>query len=83
VQQIAQDACAVDPKTASIVGRMTADDLIESIEINGVNIAQAGADFAVWRELIVTDHLVAGTNTLRIVVKNNGPAPIRTACTSS
>jgi len=60
-------------KTASIVGRMTADDVIEKIEFNGVNIGQAGANFSAWRELIITDHFVAGTNTLRIVVKNSGP----------
>jgi hypothetical protein len=63
----------VDPKTASIVVRMTADDVIERIEFNGVNIGQAGANFAAWRELIIADHFIAGTNTLRIVVKNDGP----------
>ena len=63
----------LDTQTASIFGRVTADDRVEEIELNGVNIGQAGADFAAWRELIITDHFVAGTNTLRIVVKNNGP----------
>jgi len=62
-----------DLKTASIVGRMTADDVIEKIEFNSVNIGQAGSDFSAWRELIITDHFVTGTNTLRIVVKNSGP----------
>jgi hypothetical protein len=62
----------LDLRTASIVGRMTADDFIERIELNGVNAGQAGADFAAWRELIITDHFIAGTNTLRIIVKNNG-----------
>jgi len=62
----------LDLRTASIVGRMTADDFIERIELNGVNAGQAGADFAAWRELIITDHFIAGTNTLHIIVKNNG-----------
>jgi hypothetical protein len=63
----------LDPETASIVGRMSADDVVDQIEINGVSIGQAGASFAAWRDFIVADHFAAGFNTLRIVVSNHGP----------
>ncbi len=65
----------VDPQTAGIVGRISADDVVEKIEINGKNIGQAGADFGSWRDFIVFDHFVAGINTLRIVVRNHGSGP--------
>jgi Domain of unknown function (DUF4838) len=66
----------MDLKTASIVGRTTGDDQIERIEFNGVNLGHAaGADFSGWRELILTEHFLVGTNTLRITVRNAGSAP--------
>jgi hypothetical protein len=64
----------LDPKTASIVGRTTADDRIEKIELNGANLGQAGADFSAWRELLISEHFLVGTNTLRVVVKSDGSA---------
>jgi hypothetical protein len=65
------DGLALD--TASIVGRIVADDVVRKIEFNGVDIGQAGADFSAWRDIIITEHFVEGLNTLRIVVVNNGP----------
>ena len=65
----------VDPETASIVGRLSADDVVDHIEINGVNIGQGGASFAGWLDFVVMDHFVAGMNTLRIVVNNHGDGP--------
>jgi hypothetical protein len=62
----------VAPETASIVGRITGDDVVTRIELNGADLGQSGADFAAWRELIIADHFVAGTNTLRIHVQNDG-----------
>jgi hypothetical protein len=47
------------------------DDIVEGIEINGVKIAR-NASFAKWLDFLVIEHLVAGENTLRIVVKNSG-----------
>lgn len=63
---------SMDPETASIVGRMSGDDVIEKIEINGVNIGQAGASFAKWNDFVVMDNFVTGTNTLRFTVSNHG-----------
>lgn len=62
----------LDPETASIVGRLSADDVVDHLEINGVNIGQGGASFTAWRDFIVMDHFVPGVNTLRIVVQNAG-----------
>ena len=59
-------------ETASIVGRVSADDLIDHIEINGKNIGQGNATFAAWQDIVVMDHFLPGTNTLRISVNNNG-----------
>ena len=65
----------VDPETASIVGRLSADDVVDHIEINGVSVGQGGASFAAWLDFIVMDHFIAGTNTLRFVVNNHGDGP--------
>lgn len=62
----------VDLETASIVGRIMADDEVKRIELNGKNVGQAGAGFASWRDFVIMDHFVEGVNTLRIVVKNHG-----------
>lgn len=64
----------LDSGTASLVGRVSADDLIDHIEINGVNVGQGGASFTAWSEFLVADHFVPGANTLRIVVDNHGNA---------
>jgi hypothetical protein len=63
----------LDLDTASIFGRMSADDEVSRIEFNGSNVGQAGASFAVWRDIVIAEYFVAGTNTLRIHIKNNGP----------
>jgi len=61
----------MDLDTASVFGRLLGDDLVVRIEINGVKIG-GNASFADWLDFLITDHLVAGKNTLRIVVKNDG-----------
>ena len=61
----------MDLETASVFGRFMGDDIVERIEINGVKIAR-NAGFAKWLDFLVMEHLVAGENTLRIVVKNSG-----------
>lgn len=61
----------MDLETASVFGRFMGDDIVEGIEINGVKIAR-NASFAKWLDFLVVEHLVAGENTLRIVVKNSG-----------
>ncbi len=62
----------LDAETASIVGRVMADDVVDHFEINGANIGQEGASFEKWQDFVVMDHFVAGINTLRIVVNNGG-----------
>jgi len=61
----------MDLETASVFGRFMGDDIVEGIEINGVKIARS-ASFAKWLDFLVMEHLVAGENTLRIVVENGG-----------
>jgi len=58
--------------TASVFGRIVGDDIMESVEINGVKINAAEANCDRWMDLLIMDQLVAGENTLRIVVKNSG-----------
>jgi hypothetical protein len=55
----------VAEKEAEMISQRTKDGLVD--------VGQSGANFAAGRELIVADHFIAGTNALRIVVRNNGP----------
>jgi len=64
----------IDLHTASVFGRFTGDDAVDSININGIKIAE-GAGFAHWTNFLITEHLVAGENTLKVTVKNTGKKP--------
>lgn len=65
----------MDPLTASIVGRVMADDIVEAIEINGQSIGPITENFATWQEFVVMDDFLPGSNTLRITVRNHGAGP--------
>lgn len=65
----------LDPATASIVGRVMGDDVVERIEINGDKIGPVEASFAKWQDFVVMDDFLPGTNTLRIIVSNHGTNP--------
>jgi len=58
--------------TASVFGRIVGDDVVESVEINGVKINAAEVNCDRWLDLLIMEHLVAGENTLRVIVKNDG-----------
>jgi len=59
-------------ETASVFGRIVGDDVMESVEINGVKINAVEVYCDRWLDLLIMEHLVAGENTLRVVVKNGG-----------
>jgi hypothetical protein len=60
-----------DLETASVFGRLMADDLVQRIEINGVTMT-GNASFAEWFDFLIIDHLLVGENRLRIIVRNSG-----------
>jgi hypothetical protein len=64
----------IDLSTASVFGRFTGDDAVENFSINGVKIAE-GTGFAKWTNFLITEHLKAGENTLKVTVKNTGETP--------
>jgi hypothetical protein len=63
----------MDLNTASVFGRVSGDDVVTSIAINGEKVG-GSTNFANWLEITITDHLVVGENTLRVVVRNDGDA---------
>lgn len=66
------DLIDVDLETVSIFGRIAGDDSVNHIEMNGKNVGQGGATFIAWQDFLITDHFIAGKNTIRVVVTNDG-----------
>ncbi|WP_020472284.1 Ig-like domain repeat protein [Zavarzinella formosa] len=72
------DLTDFDPSSASITGRVAADDTVVAVMLNGQDIgfqSDGGSDFAAWRNISATTGFVSGVNTLDIVVTNNDGGP--------
>jgi hypothetical protein len=65
------DLTGLDPATAQIAGRWSADNQGTGIILNGQPVSVLVApDFTVWTPFQITTGFVSGTNTLRFIVFN-------------
>jgi len=64
------DLDGFDPFTAVIEGRMTVDDRVLDVLINGESTGQTAQGYASWQDFRIASGFVAGRNELAIVVEN-------------
>ena len=65
-----------DASKINITGRVAGDDQITTVVLNGVTIAtNVSSTFQSWTNFALNTGLKTGTNTVQIVVKNNGSGP--------
>ena len=71
------DLTGIDLTTALIAGRISTDDQLTGITINGnaAAIPAALTSYSYWTNFSVTSGFVAGINTLSFSVLNNGGGP--------
>lgn len=68
------DLTGLDPATASIIGRWSADNTGTDILINGVSTGNTAAGFSTWDNFAIGSNFVSGVNTLDFIVHNDGGA---------
>ena len=73
---------------ASFTGRFAADNVVDGVYLNGVNISSGGGGFSFWTNFAATSGFNAGSNNLEFDVRNfaqNGgnPAGLRVEFLSS
>ncbi len=64
------DLTGFDPASASFAGRFAADNLVNSIMLNGVSLGASGGTFNSWTNFAASSGFVAGMNTLTFDVTN-------------
>lgn len=58
------------PATASLLGRFAADNLVDSITLNGNTITGSGGNFSSWTNFSANSGFLSGNNTLIFNVRN-------------
>lgn len=66
------DLTGMEPSTASISGRFSADNYLSSVQLNGTVVPQATGGFNTWYDLVLPQGsaFVEGVNTLVFIVRN-------------
>ena len=64
------DLTGFDPSTASFAGRFAADNMVNSIMLNGVALAATGGTYGSWTDFSAASGFVSGLNTLTFNVEN-------------
>jgi hypothetical protein len=69
------DMTGLDPETAVLTGRVSVDNTVIDVVLNGTSLGYVGGNFRSWTDLSVTSAFVGGVNELELVVVNAGPDP--------
>ena len=73
------DLSGFDPTTARITGRVTADNTLSQVLLNGVDVSYQSSggtkDFGGLRQLVISSGFQDGANTLTFVVNNADDTP--------
>ena len=74
VYQTTFDLGANDPSTAVVVGRLSSDNPLQDVLINGrsVGVSTMFEQFFEWKSFVISSGFQAGLNTIEYVVENGG-----------
>ena len=78
------DLSGLNPRTASISGRWSMDDVGQDILINGISTGNTGGGFTAWQAFNIDNGFKDGLNTIDFkVVNGGGPTGLRVEMTGA